>query len=60
MAVKRIHPREVLVTPVACERSVVRVELLVALAVMLARKALATPWPLALEWLLLVVRAHVP
>lgn len=60
MSVQCIHPRELLAASLTCEGPVVSVELLVALAVVLASEALATSWPMALERLFLVVRADVP
>jgi len=60
MTIQRIHARKVLIAPIARERPIIRVQLFMTLAVMLASKALATPWPLALEWLFFVMRAHVP
>ena len=59
MSVQCIHASEWLLTPFACERPVVGVQLLVTLAIVLPGKAFATPWPLALEWLLLVMGPEV-
>lgn len=59
VSVQCVHPRELLAASLACEGPVVGVELLVALAVVLAREALATARPMALERLFLVVRADV-
>ena len=55
--VECIHPRKVLLAALARVRAYVEVQLLVPLAVMLARKALAAAGPLALVRLLLGVRA---
>lgn len=57
--IERIHPREVLFAALAGIRANVEVQLLVSLTVVLPGEALATPWPLALEGLLLRVRAQV-
>jgi hypothetical protein len=59
MSIESIHPRKVLVAPITRERSIVRVQLLMPLAIMLPCKALATPRPLALERFLFIVRSHM-
>jgi hypothetical protein len=59
VAVESVHPRKGLLAALACERPDVQVQVLVPLAVVLARKALLAPWPLAVVRLLLVVRAQV-
>jgi hypothetical protein len=56
MTIERIKPREGLPATIASEWAVVRMQLLVALAVMLPRKTFAAPRPLALEWFLVIVR----
>ena len=57
--VERVHPRKVLLAPLAGVRPDVEMELLVPLAVVLPREALAAPGPLALVRLLLRVRAQM-
>ena len=59
MPVQRVHPRKVLLAALAGIRADVEVQLLVPLAVVLAREALSTPRPLALIRLLFRVRAQV-
>jgi len=59
MSIQSIHPRKVLIAPIARERSIVRVQLLMPLAIVLPCKALATPRPLALERFLFIVRSHM-
>ena len=59
MPVERVHPRKVLLAALAWVRADVEVQLLVPLAVVLPRKALATPRPLALVGFLLRMRAQV-
>ena len=59
MSVKRVHARKVLLATLARVRANVEVELLVALAVVLPREALAAPRPLALIRLLFRVRAQM-
>ena len=55
MSIECIHARELLSTAFALEGPVVRVQLLVSLAVVLSREALAAAGPVAAEWLLFVV-----
>jgi len=57
MTIEGIKPCKRLPATIAYERAMIRVQLLMALAVMLSCKALATPWPLAVEGLLIIVRA---
>ena len=59
MPVERVHPRKVLLAPLAGVRPDVEMELLVSLAVVLPREALAAPGPLALVRLLLRMRAQM-
>ena len=59
MPVERVHPRKVLLAPLAGVRADVEVELLVPLAVVLPREALAASGPLALIGLLFRVRAQM-
>ena len=59
MPVERVHPRKVLLAPLAGVRPDVQMELLVPLAVVLPREALAAPGPLALVRLLLRMRAQM-
>lgn len=59
MPIQRIHAGKRLVASLARKRAVVGMQLLVALAVMLSGKALATARPLALEGTLLVVGSHM-
>ena len=49
MAIERIHPRKRLLASVARERTDVEMQILVPLAIVLARKALVASWPFALE-----------
>ena len=55
MTVKGIKPCKGLPTTLAYEWTMIRVQLLVALAVMLSCKAFATPWPLAVEGFFVIV-----
>lgn len=57
MTIEGIEPCKWLPATIAYEWAMIRVQLLVAFAVMLSREALATPWPLAVEGLLIIVRA---
>lgn len=59
MSVQSIHASKRLVAPVASKRTVVGMQLLVALAVMLPGKTLATAGPLALEGSFLVMGPHM-
>ena len=59
MPVERVHPHKVLLAPLAGVRPDVQMELLVSLAVVLPREALAAPGPLALVRLLLRMRAQM-
>ena len=59
MPVERVHPRKVLLASLAGVRPDVEMELLVPLAVVLPREALAAPGPLALVRLLLRMRAQM-
>ena len=59
MTVKRIHPREILLAAFAGIRADVEMQLLMTLAIVLPREALATARPLALVRLLLRMRAQV-
>jgi hypothetical protein len=56
VTIERIKPRKGLPATVTSEWAVVRMQLLVALAVMLPRKTFAAPRPLALERFLVIVR----
>ena len=59
MPVERIHPLERLATTLAFVGPVVEMKLLMALAIVSSCKAFPAPGPLALEWLLFVVRTHM-
>ena len=59
MTVQGIHASEVLLAAFARVWADVEVQLLVPLAIVLSREALAAPGPLALVRLLLCVRAQV-
>ncbi len=59
MPVERVHPRKILLAALARVRPDVEVQLLVPLAIVLPREALAAPRPLALVRFLLRVRAQV-
>jgi len=56
VTIKRVKPREGLPATVASEWAMIRMQLLVALAVMLSRKTFAASRPFALEGFLVVVR----
>jgi hypothetical protein len=56
VTIERIKPRKGFPATVTSEWAVVRMQLLVALAVMLPRKTFAAPRPLALERFLVIVR----
>jgi hypothetical protein len=60
MTVEGIKSCKWLSAAIAYEWAMIRVQLLVALAVMLPCKAFATSRPLALEGLFIVVRAQMP
>ena len=55
MTIEGVKPCKRLPTTLAYEWTMIRVQLLVALAVPLSYEALATPWPLATEGFFLVV-----
>ena len=57
--IERVHPREVLLTPLTGIRANVQMQLLVSFAIVLPGEALATPRPLALERFLLCMRPQV-
>ena len=59
MTIKRVHARECLAAAVTIVRADIQMQRLMPLAVVLAREALSTPWPLALIRLLFRVRAQV-
>ena len=59
MPVERVHPRKVLLAPLAGVRPDVEMELLVPLAVVLPRESLAAARPLALEWPFFIVRSQM-
>lgn len=59
MTIERIHACKWLVASFARKWTIVCVKLLMPLAIMLPCKALVAPWPMALEWLLLVVRPYM-
>jgi hypothetical protein len=59
MSIQSIHAGKGLVAAIAIEWSVVRVQLLVALAIVLSGKTFATSRPLALEGSFFVMRSHM-
>lgn len=59
MPVKRIHPCKGFLTTFTSKGTIICMQLLVSFTVVLTGKALVTSWPMAKEWLFLVVRTNV-
>jgi hypothetical protein len=55
MPIKRIHPRKLLITPIARKRSIIRMQLFMPLTIVLSCETFAAPGPMTLEWFLFVV-----
>jgi hypothetical protein len=59
MPIQRIHPRKLLIAPIARKRPIIRMQLLMPLTIMLPRKPLPAPWPLAQKRLLLIMTPYM-
>jgi hypothetical protein len=59
MPIQRIHPRKLLITPLARKRPIIRMQLLVPLIIMLPRKPFPAPRPLVQKRLLFIVAPYM-
>lgn len=55
MSIQRIHTRKLLATPFTVERTIIRMELLVAFTIVLPCKAFSAPRPVTLEWFFFIM-----